>query len=63
MAGKPKGRSFGAQPVADLASKILDPVLRKRAGISVALVQSWEEIVGERIARSSLPRRSFGRAA
>ena len=55
MAGKPKGRSFGAQPVADLASKILDPVLRKRAGISVALVQSLEEIVGERIARSSLP--------
>jgi hypothetical protein len=55
VAGKPKGRSFGAQPVADLASKILDPVLRKRAGISVALVQSWEEIVGERIARSSLP--------
>lgn len=55
MASKPKGRPFGAQPVADLATRILDPVLRKRAGISVALVQSWEEIVGERIARSSRP--------
>lgn len=54
MAGKPKG-PWGAQPVADLATKILDPVLKKRAGISVALIQSWEEIVGERIARASRP--------
>lgn len=54
MAGKPKG-PFGPQPVADLATRILDPVLRKRAGISVALIQSWEEIVGERIAHASRP--------
>ncbi|MHB2265383.1 DUF721 domain-containing protein [Aliihoeflea sp. PC F10.4] len=54
MAGKPKG-SYGPQPVADLATRILDPVLRKRAGIPVALIQSWEEIVGERTARASRP--------
>ncbi|MDF1601238.1 DciA family protein [Mesorhizobium sp. YIM 152430] len=54
MAGKPKG-PWGAQPVADLATRILDPVLKKRAGISVALIQSWEEIVGERIASASRP--------
>src|SRR5690606_35845229 len=36
-------QNFG-NPVAvsDLAAQILDPVLRKRAGISIGLVQSWE---------------------
>ena len=42
-------------PVSDLASRILDPLLRKRTGMSVALVQSWEEIVGPRLAKSSRP--------
>ncbi|TWG89671.1 hypothetical protein L598_000800001350 [Mesorhizobium sp. J18] len=55
MAGK---RGIG-NPVAvsDLAGEILDPVLRKRAGISIGLVQSWEEIVGERLAATSRPER------
>ena len=53
MAGK---KPFGNPvPVSDLASEILDPVLRKRAGISVGLVQSWEEIVGPRLALKSRP--------
>ncbi|PSJ61418.1 DUF721 domain-containing protein [Pseudaminobacter soli (ex Li et al. 2025)] len=42
-------------PVSDLATEILDPVLRKRAGISVGLVQSWEEIVGPRLATMTRP--------
>ena len=42
-------------PVSDLATAILDPVLRKRAGISIGLVQSWEEIVGQRLAAASRP--------
>ncbi|TPL61638.1 DUF721 domain-containing protein [Mesorhizobium sp. B2-4-2] len=53
MAGK---RPFGNPvPVSDLATAILDPVLRKRAGISVSLVQSWEEIAGSRLAGHSRP--------
>lgn len=53
MAGK---RPYGNPvPVSDLATEILDPVLRKRAGISVGLVQSWEEIVGPRLAARSRP--------
>ena len=32
-------------------------MLRRRAGISVGLVQSWEEIVGPRLARLSRPER------
>lgn len=55
MAGK---RGTG-NPVAvsDVASGIIDPLLRRRAGISVDLVQSWEEIVGERLAASTRPER------
>ncbi|ESY98474.1 DUF721 domain-containing protein [Mesorhizobium sp. LNHC209A00] len=53
MAGK---RRFGNPvPVSDLATDILDPVLRKRAGISIGLVQSWEEIAGPRLAIHSRP--------
>ncbi|MBA3449495.1 MAG: DUF721 domain-containing protein [Pseudaminobacter sp.] len=53
MAGK---RRFGNPvPVSDLANDILGPVLRKRAGISVGLVQSWEEISGPRLAASTRP--------
>jgi hypothetical protein len=55
MAGKrPSGNPVA---VSDLATGILDPMLRKRAGISVGLVQSWEEIVGPRLARLSRPER------
>jgi hypothetical protein len=53
MAGK--GHDRNPVAVSDLATAILDPVLRKRAGISIGLVQSWEEIVGPRLARSSRP--------
>lgn len=42
-------------PVSDLVTDLLDPVLRKRAGISVGLVQSWEEIVGTQLADKSRP--------
>ncbi|TGQ25262.1 DciA family protein, partial [Mesorhizobium sp. M4B.F.Ca.ET.214.01.1.1] len=49
-------RPFGNPvPVSDLATEILDPVLRKRAGISIGLVQSWEEIAGPRLAIHSRP--------
>jgi len=47
--------SRNPRPLNDLASAVLDPVLRKRAGISVALLQSWEDIVGESVARRSRP--------
>ena len=53
MAGK--GHNRNPVAVSDLATAILDPVLRRRAGISIGLVQSWEEIVGARLARSSRP--------
>ncbi len=53
MAGKWADRNPVA--ISDLATALLDPVMRKRAGISIGLVQSWDEIVGPRLARQSRP--------
>ena len=50
-----KRRRGNAVPVADLAADVLDPVLRRRAGITIGLVQSWEEIAGEKLARTTRP--------
>ena len=50
-----KRRNGNAVPVSDLAVAILDPVLRRRAGITIGLVQSWEEIAGERLAATTRP--------
>jgi hypothetical protein len=55
MAGN--GTRRNAVPIADLAQSVLDPVLQRRAGLSVALLQSWEEIVGQRLAAASRPER------
>lgn len=44
-------------PVSDLVTEVLDPALRKRAGISVGLVQSWDEIVGPRLGATSRPQK------
>lgn len=51
------GRKYGSTPipVSDLASGLIDPVLRRRAGLSIDLVQSWSEIVGERLAGGTRP--------
>ena len=44
-------------PINDLTSAILDPVLRKRAGVSIGLVQSWDEIAGPRLSAHTRPER------
>lgn len=53
MAGKL--RSGNAVPVSDLAAAILDPALKRRAGISLGLIQSWDEIAGPRLGALSRP--------
>lgn len=52
-----KKRTAYIRPLSDVASEILDPVLRRRAGISIGLVQSWEEIAGEKLSASTRPER------
>lgn len=50
-------RGGNARPVGDVATALLDPVLRRKAGISTALIQSWDEIAGPRLAARSRPER------
>ncbi|PSH70651.1 DUF721 domain-containing protein [Phyllobacterium brassicacearum] len=45
----------GFRPLADPVAGILDPVLRKRAGITIELVQAWEEVVGPALGEQSRP--------
>jgi hypothetical protein len=41
--------------IAEIANRLIDPVLAKRAGISTALLGSWDEIAGEQFADCSRP--------
>lgn len=44
--GGSNGRRRGAVPVAELAGKVLEPVIARRAGINLDLVAAWPDIVG-----------------
>lgn len=56
----------GVIQIAEIANGIIDPVLAKRAGISTALLGSWDEIAGEEFAdcirpeKIAWPRRDEG---
>ena len=55
MAGKRQGNY--PVPLGDVTTTILDPVMRKRAGMSMALLQCWDEIAGELLATNTRPER------
>lgn len=44
-----------AKSAASLVQAVLDPVLAKRAGLSLALVDAWPEIAGAQVADASCP--------
>ncbi|MBK8458570.1 MAG: DUF721 domain-containing protein [Phyllobacteriaceae bacterium] len=48
-------RGGNPRPLGDLVGGVVDPLLRKRAGISLMLLQSWEEIAGPRLAAVTRP--------
>ncbi len=45
----------GAQPVSDLVSNLLDPIIERRAGMTMDLMAAWSEIAGEKHAAHSRP--------
>ncbi|MCM2440876.1 DUF721 domain-containing protein [Agrobacterium vitis] len=45
----------GAAQISELANGIIDPVIARRAGISTALLSSWEEIAGADFADCTRP--------
>lgn len=44
-----------ALSLAELTAAILDPLMRKKAGINIALLENWTHIVGTDYAQTSLP--------
>ena len=44
-----------AAPLAEIANRLIDPLLAKRAGINTMLLGSWGQIAGERYAETSRP--------
>lgn len=47
----------GFRPLADMTTGLMDPMLQKRAGINLALLQSWEDIIGGSMGQQSRPLR------
>ncbi|WP_440409689.1 DUF721 domain-containing protein [Neorhizobium petrolearium] len=50
-----KGARRGVVQISEVANGIIDPVLARRAGISTALLGSWDEIAGEGFADCTRP--------
>lgn len=51
---KPFTRQAGVQ-IAEVANRLIDPILARRAGINTLLLASWDEIAGEQFAGCSRP--------
>ena len=45
----------GAFQIAEAANRLIDPVLQRKAGISTALIGSWDEIAGSNFADCTRP--------
>ena len=50
-----KFKRRGGVQIAEIANGIFDPVLARRAGITTALLGSWDEIAGENFADCTRP--------
>ena len=54
----PSGRSRrGVQPIADIVGGVMDPLLRRKAGMTMGLISAWSEIAGLRLQDVTRPER------
>lgn len=51
----PPRRRRDAAPVADLVAVLMDPILKKKAGMTTGLIAAWPELVGPRLADVTRP--------
>lgn len=52
---KKRGKSFGPRSVAEIVGKVLEPVIARRAGMTLDLINAWPEIAGEEFAETTRP--------
>lgn len=50
-----QGHRRGVKPLADLVAGLIDPILARKAGMNSALIASWPEIAGPRLAAGTRP--------
>ncbi|KQQ91176.1 DciA family protein [Aureimonas sp. Leaf324] len=51
----PKGPGRAARPIGDLVSQLVEPVVARKAGMSLDLIGAWPEIVGPRLEEGCRP--------
>lgn len=56
MAARPTQRP-GARQIGELTAKLVEPVLARKAGMSLGLLSAWPEVVGTRLADVTRPER------
>ena len=52
---KKRGKSFGPRSVSEIIGKVLEPVLARRAGMTLDLIKTWPELVGEEFRETTRP--------
>ncbi|MCB8837418.1 DciA family protein [Aurantimonas sp. VKM B-3413] len=48
-------RRRGVRPLADVVSELMDPILRRKAGMTTGLVAAWADIAGPRLSDATRP--------
>ncbi|WP_280141078.1 DUF721 domain-containing protein [Aureimonas phyllosphaerae] len=51
----PRGLRRAARPIGDLVSQLVEPVVARKAGMSLDLIGAWPEIVGPRLEEGCRP--------
>jgi len=52
---KMRGKAFAPRSVAEIVGKVLEPVLARRAGMTLDLMRAWPEIVGTEFSQTTRP--------
>ncbi|MCL6229366.1 DUF721 domain-containing protein [Bartonella bilalgolemii] len=50
-----KTQKYHFYSIAEMVSEMLDPILRKRTGLNIALIENWSQIVGQDIGERTMP--------
>lgn len=53
--GKNTRKNSGPRSVAEIVGKVLEPVLARRAGMTLDLIKAWPELVGEEFRETTRP--------
>ncbi|WCR55360.1 DUF721 domain-containing protein [Bartonella clarridgeiae] len=50
-----KLQTYHFYSISEMVSEMLDPILRKRTGLNISLIEHWSQIVGQDIGEHTMP--------